>query len=97
MTISGLPVVDTSGRVVGIVTEHDLLRSRTNGPGSQLPLWLQLMIERAKITKEFARFHEANVEEVMTRDPLTVTEDTPIAEACRLIEERGGIRNLGLG
>ncbi len=57
--ISGLPVVDTSGRVVGIVTEHDLLRSRANGPGSQPPHWLQLMIERAEIAKESARFHEA--------------------------------------
>ncbi len=87
--ISGLPVVDTSGRVVGIVTEHDLLRSRTNVPGSQPPHWLQLMIERAEIAKESARFHEAKVEEVMTRDPLTVTDDTPIAEACRLIEKLG--------
>jgi nitroreductase len=32
--ISGLPVVGVSGRVVGIVTEHDLLRRQTNGPGS---------------------------------------------------------------
>jgi len=87
--ISGLPVTDASGHVVGIVTEHDLLRRRTNGPGSQPPHWLQLMIERAEIANESARFHEAKVEEVMTRDPLTVTEDTPIAEACRLIEERG--------
>jgi CBS domain-containing protein len=87
--ISGLPVVDVSGRVVGIVTEHDLLRRQTNGPGSEPPHWLQLMIERAEITKEFSRFYEARVEEVMTRDPLMVTEDTPIAEACRVIGDRG--------
>jgi len=54
-------------------------------PDPSRPIWLQLMIERAEIANESARFHEAKVEEVMTRDPSTVTEDTPIAEACRLI------------
>jgi CBS domain-containing protein len=87
--ISGLPVVDANDHVVGIVTEHDLLRRRTNGSGSHGPHWLQLMIERAEIAHESDRFHEAKVEEVMTRNPLAVFEDTPIAEACRLIVERG--------
>jgi CBS domain-containing protein len=86
--ISGLPVIGADGDLVGIITEHDLLRRQANGPGSQPPHWLQLMIEGTKISDESARFHEARVEQVMTRDPLTVTEDTPIAEACRLIEER---------
>lgn len=87
--ISGLPVVDADDRVVGIVTEHDLLRSRTNGPGTTRAHWLQLMIERTRFAHQSDRFREAKVEEAMTRDPLTVTEDTPLAEACRLIEERG--------
>ena len=85
--ISGLPVTDTSGHVVGIVTEHDLLRRPTNGPGSRATHWLQLMTEQADINT--AHFREAKVEEVMTRDPLTVTEDTAIEQACHLIEERG--------
>jgi CBS domain-containing protein len=87
--ISGLPVVDTSNHLVGIVTEHDLLRRRPDGPGSKPPHWLQLMIEPAKITNESVRFQEAKVEEVMTRDPLTITKDTPIELACRLITKRG--------
>jgi CBS domain-containing protein len=87
--ISGLPVTDAGGHVVGIVTEHDLLRRRTNGPGSRPPHWLQLMVEQANIANHAARFHEATVQEVMTRDPLTVTEDTAIERACRLIEEHG--------
>jgi CBS domain-containing protein len=87
--ISGLPVVDASNHVVGIVTEHDLLRRRTDGPGSKPPHWLRLMTEPGKITDESFRFEGAKVEEVMTRDPLTITEDTPIEEACRLIKENG--------
>jgi CBS domain-containing protein len=87
--ISGLPVVDATNHVVGIVTEHDLLRRRTDRPGSKPPHWLQLMSEPAEITNESVRFQEAKVEEVMTRDPLTIMEDTPIDTACRLVEKRG--------
>jgi CBS domain-containing protein len=88
--ISGLPVVDTGGRVVGMVTEHDLLRRIRNGTGSPRPHWLQLIVERGDaIADQSAHLSEAKVEEVMTRDPVTVTEATPIGEACRLIEERG--------
>jgi CBS domain-containing protein len=43
--VSGLPVVDDNGRIVGIVTEHDLVR-RTDRPGAQQPYWLELMIEQ---------------------------------------------------
>jgi CBS domain-containing protein len=87
--ISGLPVVDASNHVVGIVTEHDLLRRRAAAPGSKPPHWLQLMIEPTQIRNESVRFQEAKVEEVMTRDPLTITKDTSIEDACRLIATRG--------
>jgi CBS domain-containing protein len=86
--VSGLPVVDDSQRVVGIVTEHDLLR-RTDRPGSQQPYWLELMIERAAVPKESVRFNEAKVKEVMTSEPFVVMEDTPIEEVCRVMRERG--------
>jgi CBS domain-containing protein len=84
---SRLPVVDGNGRVVGIVTEHDLLR-RTDRPGSQQPYWLQLMIERAAVAKEAVCFNEAKVKEVMTPDPLVVMEDTPIEDVCCMMEQR---------
>jgi len=87
--VSGLPVTDAAGKIVGIVTEHDLLRRHTDGSGSHPPHWLQFMIKRQEMANECACFHEAKVAEVMTRNPLTVTEDTPIEEACRLIGEHG--------
>jgi len=85
--VSGLPVVDGNGRVVGILTEHDLLR-RTDRPGSQQPHWLQLTIERAAVPKESVRFNEVKVKEVMTPDPLVVVEDTPIEDVCRMMQQR---------
>ena len=97
--ISGLPVVDAAGCVIGIVTEHDLLRdggpkadtdkADTNKTGTKRPHWLQLIIERTGLNHEAARFHARTVGDVMTRDPVTVTEATPLEEAGRLIAERG--------
>jgi len=85
--ISGLPVVDAAGRAVGIVTEHDLLRGGKPEGGETRPHWLERMIAPADLAGNGARLR--NVSEVMTRDPVTVAEDTPLEEAGRLIEERG--------
>jgi CBS domain-containing protein len=87
--VSGLPVINDAGRVIGIVTEHDLLRHRNGSPRSQQPHWLGLMTEQAEIASASTRFRETRVDEVMTRDPVTVAEDAPIEEACSLIEKRG--------
>jgi CBS domain-containing protein len=86
--ISGLPVVDRAGRLVGIVSEHDLLRQR-DGNHQQRPHWLQLMTESAGLNGERTEFRERKVSEVMTPDPVTVSADSSLEEACRLIEERG--------
>jgi CBS domain-containing protein len=86
--VSGLPVIDAAHHVVGIVSEHDLLRRRESDKGKQ-PHWLQLMIERAGLTDESAQFHQRKVNEVMTANPITVAPTSPLVEACRLIEERG--------
>ena len=87
--ISGLPVVNDGGRLVGIVSEHDLLRRGKNGVQAKRPHWLQLMIERASLPNESSGFHDRKVGEVMTPDPVTVTETAPLEQAGRLIEEHG--------
>lgn len=87
--ISGLPVVDAAGRVVGILSEHDLLRRRGDGECAQGSRWLELMIEPVGLAEESAEFHGRKVGEVMTRNPVTVNAASPLKEACRLIEDRG--------
>ena len=44
--VSGLPVVNAAGQVVGIISEHDLLRRRKDDDGQEGPHWLELMIEK---------------------------------------------------
>ena len=85
--ISGLPVVDAAGHVVGIVSESDLLRD--DGKGVDGSPWLQLIIEPTGLAKESARFRDRNVSEVMTRNPVTVSPASSLGEACQMIEDRG--------
>jgi len=85
--ISGLPVVTDQGRVVGIISEHDLLRGGNSDARAQRTHWLRLMIERANLADASARFQGRKVSDAMTPDPVTITDTAPLEEAGRLIGE----------
>jgi len=85
--ISGLPVVSDGGRVVGIISEHDLLRGGKNEASAKPSHWLSLMIERANLADESNRFHERKVGEVMAADPITIAETASLEEAGQLLSE----------
>jgi CBS-domain-containing membrane protein len=87
--VSGLPVVDGRGHIVGIVSERDLLRRRADEKREQRPHWLQLLNETAGSTGEVAQFQSRKVNEVMTPDPATVAASASLKEASRLIEQHG--------
>ena len=84
--ISGLPVVDDTGRLVGIVSESDFLRRDEIGTGRKRPTWLQFFLGPGKAASEFVRERGRKVRDVMTQDPITVDEETPLEELVRLME-----------
>lgn len=70
-----LPVLDERGQLVAIVSLADLFRALPS-PASSLSRWeVEYLLDKVK------------VEEVMTRDVITVTEDTPVEEAGRIMAE----------
>ena len=85
--ISGLPVVNAADHLIGIVSEHDLLRD--DGKGIDSSPWLQLIVEAPGLAEETARLRDRKVAEVMTANPVTITAADLLAEASRLIETRG--------
>jgi CBS domain-containing protein len=85
--ISGLPVVADGGRIVGIISEHDLLRGGRSEGRPERSHWLRLMIERADLANEAARFQQRRVRDAMTPDPVTIAETASLEEAGRLLAE----------
>src|SRR6185312_8966939 len=83
--ISGLPVVDARGKLVGIVTEGDFLR-RTEFGNENRERRIEYVSEIGPLAEEYTRSHGRNVSEVMTRNVVTVTEETSIQEVARLME-----------
>jgi CBS domain-containing protein len=84
--ISGVPVVDAAGRVLGIVSEGDLMRRPELGTEPHRGWWLRLFGDDRERATEYARAHGTRAEEVMTRDVIAVQEDTPVGEIARLLE-----------
>jgi len=86
--ISGLPVIDKDGRLVGIVTEGDFLRRVETGTQRKRPRWLEYLVGPGRMAEEYTRSHGRTVAEVMTAEPLTVTEDAPLEEVVTAMEKR---------
>lgn len=86
--VSGLPVVDAEGQLVGIVTEGDFLRRGELGTQRRRPKWLEFVIGPGRLAEEYTHSSGRKVEEIMTSDPTTVTEDDSLDAVVELMERR---------
>jgi len=85
--VSGLPVVDASGKLVGIVSEGDFIRRSEIGTQRKRGRWLRFILGPGKSATDFVREHGSKVAEIMTPEPLTITEDTALDEIVQLMEK----------
>jgi CBS domain-containing protein len=86
--VSGLPVIDGAGQLVGVVTEGDFLRRAETGTQRRRPRWLEFLAGPGRLAQDYARAHARKVSEVMTPDPITVDEEAPLEDIVRLMEKR---------
>lgn len=91
--ISGLPVIDPAGSLIGIVTEGDFLRRAELGTQRRRSRWLGFLVGPGQMAAEYVSACGRKVHEVMTADPYTITEDTPLEDIVKLME-RHGIKRL---
>jgi len=84
--VSGLPVVDATGKLVGIVTEGDFLRRGEIGTQRQRPKWLEFLIGPGRMAQEYVHASGRRVEEVMTPNCCTVSEDDSLQTVVELME-----------
>lgn len=85
--ISGLPVVDAEGNLVGVVSEGDFLRRRETRTEKRRSRWLEFIMGPGKIAEEYTHTHGSRVDEVMTRDVQTVDENAPLEDIIEMMEK----------
>jgi CBS domain-containing protein len=89
--ISGAPVIDAGGRLVGVISEGDLLHRAEIGTARRHRVrrrswWLDHFA--SDLARDYVKSHGRTVKDIMTRDVVTVTEDTELADVATLLEAR---------
>src|ERR1700760_1676950 len=84
--ISAVPVVDREGRMVGMVSEGDLLHRAETGTERRRSWWLEMVASTNQLSGEYIKSHSSRVKDVMTRDVISVTEETAVADIAILLE-----------
>jgi CBS domain-containing protein len=87
--ISAVPVVDDGGKLLGIVSEGDLMRRTEIGTGRHRPWWLAMLTGREVRTVDFVKEHSRKVTDVMTSRVVTATPDSSLQDIATLLEKNG--------
>src|SRR5215472_12208587 len=90
--ISGVPIVDTADRLVGIVSEGDLLHRVETGTervtARSRSWWLDTIASDRELARDYSKSHGRAAKDVMTREVISVTEMTDLAEVAMLLETK---------
>jgi CBS domain-containing protein len=84
--ISGLPVVDKKGELVGIVSEGDFLRRGELGTRRRRPKWLEFLLGPGKLAQEYVHASSKKIEDVKTPDPRTIDDDESLETVVDMME-----------
>jgi CBS domain-containing protein len=91
--ISGLPVVDEAGRLVGIISQGDFIRRAEIGTERKRGRWLKFLVGPGRAASDFVHERGRKVGEIMTSEPYTVTEDATLEDIVELME-RNNVKRL---
>jgi CBS domain-containing protein len=86
--ISGLPVIDKDGNLVGVLSEGDFLRRRETKTERRRSRWLEFLMGPGRIAAEYSHSHGSKVSEVMTTEVQTVDENASLEDIVELMERR---------
>ena len=84
--ISGVPVVDENRRLVGMISEGDLLRRVETGTQVRRSWWLEMLSTNTELAGDYVKTRGRRARHVMTRDVVSVAEATPLVEIADLLE-----------
>jgi CBS domain-containing protein len=84
--ISGLPVVDHDRRVLGLVSEGDLLRRHEIGTERRSSWWLELIADPIGRANDYTKTHGIRARDIMSSPAITVEEDATIGEIAEILQ-----------
>jgi len=87
--ISAVPVIGIDCKLLGMVSEGDLMRRAEAGTERRRPWWLAMFTGREALAAEYVKEHSRKVTDVMTRHVVTAEPDTPLQEIATLLEKNG--------
>jgi CBS domain-containing protein len=87
--ISGAPVLDSGDRLVGMLSEGDLIRRAEIGTEKRRSWWLELVSAPETKAQDFVRAHALKVADVMTPNVVTAAPETSLEELATLLERHG--------
>ena len=89
--INGVPVIDAFGRLVGVLTQSDLVAQQKGIPVPSVFTLLESFIPLTSIKrldKEMEKIAAIRVKEAMTLEPVTVSPDTDIEDVAKLMVDK---------
>ncbi len=87
--ISAVPILDEGGKLIGLVSEGDLMRRSEIGTERPARWWLSAFRGAVSMAEAFVKTHGVKASEIMTRDVITAREDTPLWEIAETLEKNG--------
>jgi CBS domain-containing protein len=84
--VSALPVISADGRLVGIISEADLLRRKEIATATNRPSWVETITPAATVAAEFVKSHGKRVADLMSKDVISVGETASLNDIVALLE-----------
>jgi CBS-domain-containing membrane protein len=85
--ISAVPVVDDSDVPLGIVSEGDLIHRVESDTERHRSWWLEILIGKESLAREFVKSHARKAADVMTRPVITIKADTRLGDIAALLDK----------
>ena len=86
--ISGLPVLDDNGRVVGVVSEGDLLHRKETDTERHRGRWLSLWSGTEELARDYVKSHGLFARDIMSRPAITIAEGAALGDVVNILESR---------
>jgi CBS domain-containing protein len=84
--VSALPVINTDGHLVGIISEADLLRREEIATATYRPSWVETITPATTLAAEYVKSHSKRVGDLMSKDVISVSETASLNDIAALLE-----------